>query len=267
MPRANRHYIPGCAWHITHRCHEQEFLLKFSKDRERWRRWLYEARKRYGLCVLNYMVTSNHIHLLVLDTKEGVISRSLQLIAGRTGQEYNQRKKRKGAFWEDRYHATAVETDEHLARCMVYIDLNMVRAGVVKHPSEYTMSGFNEIQRPPKRYRVIDQSALRELFSMGDDERFRKEHQQWVETELEAEARKRKALWSETVAVGSEGFVEKIQEQLGAKARSRLIVSGGEEGAVLKERQAPYRSLFEGEMGALRQNNSYFWDVCSEKLT
>ncbi len=28
-------------------------------------RWLFEAKKRYGLCVLNYMVTSNHIHLLV----------------------------------------------------------------------------------------------------------------------------------------------------------------------------------------------------------
>jgi hypothetical protein len=43
-----------------------------------------------------------------------VIPRSLQLIAGRTGQEYNQRKKRKGAFWEDRYHATAVDVEEHL---------------------------------------------------------------------------------------------------------------------------------------------------------
>jgi hypothetical protein len=29
-----------------------------------------------------------------------VMPRTMQLIAGRTGQEYNQRKKRKGAFWE-----------------------------------------------------------------------------------------------------------------------------------------------------------------------
>jgi putative transposase len=52
-------------------------------------------------------VTSNHIHLLVRDGKEGeVIPQTMQLIAGRTGQEYNQRKNRNGAFWEDRYHAT-----------------------------------------------------------------------------------------------------------------------------------------------------------------
>ena len=36
MPRANRHYIPGCIWHITHRCHKKEFLLKFARDRSRF---------------------------------------------------------------------------------------------------------------------------------------------------------------------------------------------------------------------------------------
>ena len=139
MARANRHYIPNCIWHITHRCHKREFLLRFLKDRKRWIHWLFEAKKRFGLRILNYAVTSNHIHLLVIDSGREVIPMSIQLIAGRTAQEYNQRKKRKGAFWEDRYHATAIESGKHLMRCMIYIDLNMVRAGIVKHPSKWTM--------------------------------------------------------------------------------------------------------------------------------
>jgi REP element-mobilizing transposase RayT len=114
----------------------------------RWRHWLFEAKKRYGLCVLNYIATSNHIHMLVVDTGEETIPKSLQLIAGRTAQEFNIRKGRKGAFWEDRYHATDVQTDEHLAKCLVYIDLNMVRTGLVQHPSEYCISGYNEVQNP-----------------------------------------------------------------------------------------------------------------------
>jgi REP element-mobilizing transposase RayT len=87
-----------------------------------------EGKKRFGLCVLNYTVTSNHIHLLVYDCKEDVIPKSIQLIAGRTAREYNIRKNRTGAVWEDRYHATAVHTDEHFIRCLAYIDLNIVRA-------------------------------------------------------------------------------------------------------------------------------------------
>lgn len=45
----------------------------------------------------------------------------MQYIAGRIGQEYNQRKKRKGAFWQDRYHATAIESGDHLWQCLVLV--------------------------------------------------------------------------------------------------------------------------------------------------
>lgn len=160
MPRANRIFCRGLVWHITHRCHQRAFLLKFVRDRRRWRHWLYVATRRYGLCVLNYIVTSNHVHLLIADRDNQKIAASMQLIASRVAQEYNQRKNRKGAFWEDRYHATAVQTDHHLIRCMSYIDLNMVRAGVVRHPGEWETSGFCEIQTPPERKGVIDCRTL-----------------------------------------------------------------------------------------------------------
>jgi len=110
-----------------------------ASHRSRWVHWLYEARKRYDLSVLNYVVTANHIHLLVRDTGNQAIQKSMQLIAGRTGQEFNIRKERKGAYWEGRYHATAIDTESHLFRCLVYIDLNMVRAGVVEHPSHWVV--------------------------------------------------------------------------------------------------------------------------------
>jgi REP element-mobilizing transposase RayT len=56
------------------------------------------------------MITSNHVHLWIKDTGPNVIADSMQLIAGRTAQEYNHRKDRQGAFWEDRYHATRLFT-------------------------------------------------------------------------------------------------------------------------------------------------------------
>jgi hypothetical protein len=45
MARAKRHYIPWQIWHITHRCHKREFLLKFAKDRRRWLHWLFDRVK------------------------------------------------------------------------------------------------------------------------------------------------------------------------------------------------------------------------------
>jgi putative transposase len=90
MARAKRHYIPGQIWHITHRCHKRDFLLNLVKDRRIFGQWLFEAERRYGLTILNYTVTSNHIHLLVLDEKgRDVIPQSIKLVAGRIGQEFN----------------------------------------------------------------------------------------------------------------------------------------------------------------------------------
>ena len=48
MARAKRHFLPGHVWHITHRCHKKEFLLKFARDRCRWLQWLFEAKNRNG---------------------------------------------------------------------------------------------------------------------------------------------------------------------------------------------------------------------------
>jgi REP element-mobilizing transposase RayT len=261
MARANRHHIPGQVWHITHRCHKKEFLLKFAKDRRRWHSWLFEAKKRFGLRILNYVVTSNHIHLLVVDSGPDVIPKSLQLIAGRTAQEFNQRKERKGAFWEDRYHATAVERNEHLIRCLVYIDLNMVRAGVVDHPSEWEMSGFNEIQNPPERYGVIDLPCLRNLCGFPDHEQFSEQHRQWVQEAIKNGKSQREGCWTESIAVGGIGFVEETKARLGIKGTGKRIEEQEADQCVLREESEPYSAVFDHENRRLSPNNGHFWDV------
>ena len=62
MPRGNRWRLADHLWHLTERCHRRQFLLKFARDRRTWMKWLYAARQRFSLCVLNYQVTSNHVH-------------------------------------------------------------------------------------------------------------------------------------------------------------------------------------------------------------
>jgi REP element-mobilizing transposase RayT len=259
MPRANRHYIPGCVWHITHRCHRREFLLKFAKDRHRWLKWLFEAKKRYGLSIFNYMATCNHIHLLVRDSgSKDTIPKSIQLIAARAGQEYNQRKNRKGAFWEDRYHATAVETDAHLVHCLVYIDLNMVRAGVVAHPSEWPFSGYNEIQAPRARYALIDYEGLRNTLGFRSLHDMAVAHKRWIEESLKNKSLNRDGKWTESVAVGSELFVRATKTKLGLRAKGRKVMAQGDSHS-LREPIASYKGNMRVENEALRLRNSYIW--------
>ncbi|WP_197910390.1 transposase [Desulfosarcina ovata] len=218
MARAYRHFIPGYNWHITHRCHKRDFLLKFAKDRTRWMELLFEAKMKFRLSILNFIITSNHIHLILSSSENPqAIPGAMQLIAGRTAQEYNRRKKRKGAFWQDRYHATAIESGKHLWRCLVYVDLNMVRAGVVNHPSEWKWSGYHEIQHPKDRYRLIDHRALKRLLNVDSHERLATAHLDWISSQL-IEKPQRQKHFVESIAVGGEPFIKKLQTALGIKS-------------------------------------------------
>lgn len=238
MHRAKLFFYPGVVWHLTQRCHNRSFLLKFHKDKKCWMKWLFKAKRSYGLHVLNYTVTSNHIHLLVFaDERRWVIPRSMQLLAGRTGWEYNRRKNRSGAFWEDSYHATAIQSDRHLFECMIYIDLNMVRAGVVKHPSEWRFCGFHELMSSRKRYRLLDLKMLFILMGESRMDRLRESYVRLVDAAIDIKNLKRDKKWTDCIAVGSEAFIKEMKERLGQKARYRLA-TGNKHDWTLREEVA-----------------------------
>lgn len=237
MPRAHRQFVAGHVWHITHRCHERSFLLENDEDRSRYLHWLAEARERYGLSVLDYVVTSNHVHLLLRDTAPGVIARSMQLAAGRTAQEFNERVGRRGAFWEDRYHATAVETGVHLCRCIAYIDLNMVRAGAVTDPADWPHSGYAELVARTARHAICDVPTLFPLCGYTTLDAFRRDRRSWVSNPVLDRA----DYWTQAVAVGSPAFIDQFCKDLGSlRLRRRVTSAPGETTQVLREPAPEY---------------------------
>jgi putative transposase len=142
----------------------------------------------------------------------------MQLIAGRVGQVYNKKQGRKGAFWEERYHATAVQTDEHLARCFLYIDFNMVRAGIVKHPAKWQHGGYHEIVKPKKRYRTINRDEVVRLLEIEEKD-LSKIYKARIKEALRKGCLSRDDIWTVKLAVGDDGFVEKIKKGVGRFVR------------------------------------------------
>ena len=63
----------------------------------------------------------------------------------RISQWYNLRNERKGPLWEDRFKSVLVQgTTGVLATVAAYIDLNAVRAGIVKEPKDWRWCGYAE---------------------------------------------------------------------------------------------------------------------------
>jgi len=143
---------------------------------------------------------------------------------------------------------------------MVYIDTNMVRAGVVSHPAMWSFSGYNEIQEPRRKNILIDYERVQRFLGVGSYEQLRRSHKGWVEEYLGDGEKERKEEWTESIAVGSRPFVEKVKALLGFRARGREVIEGAD-GYQVKEEPPTYNAFFGVEKGNIGPRNDYFWDV------
>ncbi len=210
MPRANRFQLPGMICHLTHRCHDRSFLLKFARDRNDYRERLRVASKQFDVRLLNYCLTSNHSHAVAIESWCGGISRMMQKLEGDFASAFNRRKHRSGAFWEDRYHCTMVQDGAHLCNCIQYVDLNMVRAGVVSHPRDWDWCGYQEIIGEKTRYRLLDLELLSELLGKPDPETLAIEYRMQIQRAIAGKRLDREKRWTESIAVGSAAYVREI---------------------------------------------------------
>jgi len=67
----------------------------------------------------------------------------MQSVGRRYAEYFNRSYHRSGALWEGRYKSCLVDTDHYLLCCYRYIELNPVRAGIVRKPEDYPYSSFH----------------------------------------------------------------------------------------------------------------------------
>ena len=123
------------------------------------------------------------------------------------------------------------------------------------------MNGYNEIQKPPIRYGVIDHQELQRLCGIPDPERFKEEYRLWITVALTGGSMERESSWTESVAVGNRKFIEEVKVRLGIKAVGRKIREQSGTLLTLRERPAAYNADFGAKKGCLSLQNAYFGDI------
>lgn len=85
----------------------------------------------------------------------GSISRFTQELKQEFSRWYNKKNERQGYLWSDRFKGVIVGLGEAQLMCSAYIDLNPIRAGIVKKPEDYRWSSMGLSVRDPRRARQL----------------------------------------------------------------------------------------------------------------
>jgi putative transposase len=142
MPRPPRLNIPGYPQHIVQRGNNRQACFLQDFDYRLYLRLLNAACRRHQCALHAYVLMTNHVHLLL--TPE--IHDGVSLVVRDVGRDYvrifNKAHDRTGTLWEGRFKSSLVDADSYCLACYRYIELNPVRAGMVRHPAEYRWSSY-----------------------------------------------------------------------------------------------------------------------------
>jgi putative transposase len=120
--------------------HDRQSIVRDDADRERLLALWKEHALTFKVAIHAYVIMDNHFHLLLTPETDDGLPQMMQAVGRAYVRYFNLRHQRTGTLWEGRYRSNLIETERYLLACMVYIDLNPVRAGMVAQPVDFKWS-------------------------------------------------------------------------------------------------------------------------------
>ncbi|MBL8238034.1 MAG: transposase [Bryobacterales bacterium] len=139
MPRPGRFAPAGVPLHVTQRGNFRSAVFRTDADRGLYMRLLGRYAIEYGNRVAGYCLMPNHVHLLLIPGHAAGVSGMMQALDATYARVSNERLERKGHLWEARFRS-ATMSQRHYRAALAYVDLNPVRAGMVREATEYPWS-------------------------------------------------------------------------------------------------------------------------------
>ena len=142
MPRTARLLLENACYHVITRGNRKQRTFLEDSDFETYLGLLSGYRRRFPFKLYSYCLMPNHVHLLLDPQEPPVLARVLRGINLRYAQYFNEKYKKVGHLWQDRFKSFVVDRDTYLLKLMTYIEMNPVRAEIAQDPLAYPWSSY-----------------------------------------------------------------------------------------------------------------------------
>ena len=228
MARLPRLALPGYSHHVILRGNDRQRIFKDDADRQTLLALLVGSCHKHAVDLHAFVLMDNHFHLLVTPQADKALSRMMQDMGRDYVRYFNRRYSRTGTLWEGRFRSSLIQTERYFLACMVYIDLNPVRAGMVAQPLDHPWSSHAHYVGA----RLDNWLVAHDVYWALGNTPFAREKAYAELVQSGIEENKKHALTSSVLGgwvLGEDGFTQSLQP----KAQRR--VSKGKPGRPLKQ--------------------------------
>ncbi len=223
MVRYARQTIADIPYHIINRGNNHQAIFFHTEDYEFFLHSIEIAKEKYPSKIYSFVLMPNHVHLLLEPVGEGQnLAYFMKHISQKHAQYINKHNERTGTLWEGRFKSSPVSADRYLLACSRYIEMNCVRAGIVKRPEEYDFSSY-KAKVGLKKIMWLDYDPLYLDLGKIDEERYKK-YQKWIHESMPKDEWDtiRKSI-QKNWAYGDGQFKEKMERILGRKFEIKKV--------------------------------------------
>jgi len=134
-----RAVAPGIPHHVTQRGNRRQQTFFNDEDYQSYLELMSEWCMKFRVETWAYCLMPNHIHLIVVtETKDG-LNQAIGEAHRRYTRRINFREGWSGHLWQGRFSSFIMD-EGYLLACAAYVELNPVRAGLVKKPGDWQWS-------------------------------------------------------------------------------------------------------------------------------
>jgi putative transposase len=120
----------------------------------------------------------------------------------------------------------------------------------------WPLCGYHEIRKPGKKHVLIKYDTLAALLGMNSYESMRNHYTGWIEESIGNKEITRDGKWTNSIAVGSKNFVDKLKSRLIGVAAGRKVKQSGDSYA-LQDPVTAHIANFEAKNGDIGLENRY----------
>jgi putative transposase len=230
MPRRGRLIPQDGAMHIMCRGNNKKIIFHQEKDKLYYYSLLLNLKEENNIEINHYCLMNNHNHLIVWLNPRSILSKFMKQVNLSYFHYYKKKYGYYGHFWQDRFKSNIIDTDSYLICCGKYIELNPVRAEIVKLPEEYAFSSYGYYSKGLYDSLVNPSPVYMEL---SDSEEERKKL--YTEFILTSNLINSKIL-TEQLFIGGREFIKKTEQHFNIK---NVKLSKGRPKKLPKNRTVP----------------------------
>jgi putative transposase len=157
MPRQARNAPGGYVYHVLNRANGRLRLFRKDADFLAFHQVIAEAMARHPIRLLDWCVMSNHWHFVVWPKTDDDVTAFFRWLTHTHTQRWHAHHGTSGTghVYQGRFKCFPIQQDDHLAQVLRYVQLNPVRAKIVKKASAWRWGSCHIRQHGPAELKAL----------------------------------------------------------------------------------------------------------------